>query len=149
MIHEGLFGRHDDLTSFLRAYYDILAGQIFEGSDELYAMAKEVVQEIQPTFDFGFDAPPTAHELFCMIQGMEPKADPEPFLDVNGYDSSEKYHDVDTTTATDAEAYDPHQLSFTTWDPSAPFEQSTQDVSVKFSHWGDDPIDDTDQYPSP
>lgn len=147
MIHEGLFGRHDDLTSFLRAYYDILAGQIFEGTHELYVMAKEVVREIQPTFEFGFDAPPTAHELFCMIQGMEPRADPEPFLDVGGYDPHEKYHDADTVAAIDAEAYDPDQLSFTSWDPSAPFEQSsTQDVSVKFSHWGD-PVDDTDQFP--
>lgn len=150
MIHEGLFGRHDDLTSFLRSYYDILSGQLVEGTEELYVMAKEVVQEIQPTFDFGFDAPPTAHELFCLIQGMQPKNDPEPFLDVRGYDSSETgafliERDDDVT-----EGYDPDEPVFTTWDPSVPFEYMQDKVSVRFSHWDQDkPVDDTDQFPSP
>lgn len=146
MIHEGLFGRHDDLSSFLRAYYDILAGQIFEGSSQLYDMAKEVVREIQPTFEFGFDKPPTAHELFCLIQGMKPNADPEPFLDVTGYDSLDATIDRD-----ELGAYDPDGPVFTTWDPNAPFDRvhDEKEASVRFSHWDQGkPVDDTDQYPS-
>jgi len=149
MIHEGLFGRHDDLESFLRAYYDIVSCDLFEGTERLYAMAKESAHELQPTFDFGFDKAPTAYELFSLIQGMKPTGPPEPFLDVRGFDTSLDPGDVKWDQPEDMEAFDPDETFFTVWDPSAPLGETHEKIATKFSAWNPDkPIDDTDQYPS-
>lgn len=150
MIHEGLFGRHDDLESFLRAYHDIISCDLYEGSERLYAMAKEVVQEIQPTFEFGFDKAPTSYELFNLIQGMRPSGPPEPFLDVRGFDTSLDPGDVtwNHDDGNDMDPYDPDETFFTVWDPSAPLEETHEKIATKFSEWNPDkPLDDTDQYP--
>ena len=150
MIHEGLFGRHDHLESFLRAYHDILSCDLFEGSEQLYSMAKDVVRELQPTFEFGFSKPPTAYELFGLIQGMRPKDPPEPFLVVRGFDASVDPGDVTWNhQGGETEVFDPGETFFTVWDPSAPGGETHEKVATKFSEWNPDkPPDDTDQYPS-
>ena len=102
--HEDLFGEHEDLTSFLRAYHGLLAGQLCEGEGELYAMAKEAVREIQPTFEFGFDRPPTAYELFLLIEGMMPRNLP----------------------ALTLEGFDPRPMDYSEWDPMRPVDDTEQ-----------------------
>lgn len=103
--HEDLFGKHEDLTSFLRAYHDLMAGQLCEGEGELYAMAKEAVREIQPTFEFGFEAPPTAYELFLLIEGMAPP---------------------DVGPVADFEGFDPRPMDYSEWDPMRPVDDTEQ-----------------------
>jgi hypothetical protein len=102
---DNLFGKHDDLTSFLRAYHGLLAGQLCEGEEELYAMAKEAVGELQPTFEFGFERPPTAYELFLLIEGMTPRND---------------------GPAATLEGFDPRPMDFSEWDPMRPVDDTEQ-----------------------
>jgi hypothetical protein len=85
--HDNLFGKHDDLVSFLRAYHDLLAGHLCEGGEELYAMAKDVATYLQPTFEFGFENPPTPYEIFVMIESMTKVTWPEPWAAVEAYDA--------------------------------------------------------------
>lgn len=101
-----LFGSFDDLKDVLAFYSSIIGNTTISEQTKLFSLLKEAVKKIDPEFSFDRDDPPTAYEIFLIVEKLNKKISCETF------DSPEGYYD--------------NTMEFTVWDPLQPVDDTDQ-----------------------
>jgi hypothetical protein len=101
-----LFDSFTNLENILVFYSTIIGNTTIDEQTELFSLLKEAVARIDPEFSFDHDDPPTAYEIFLIVEKINNTNPCETF------DSPEGYYD-DT-------------MEFTIWDPLQPVNDTDQ-----------------------
>ena len=66
-----IFDSFDDLKDVLIFYSTIIGNTSHEEQTYLFGLLKEAVERIDPEFTFDRDDPPTAYEIFLIVEKLE------------------------------------------------------------------------------
>jgi len=104
-----LFDSFEDLKNVLAFYSSIIGNTSIEEQTYLFALLKKAVARIDPKFTFDHDKPPTAYEIFLIVEKLNNTL---PSLPCETFDSPDGYYDS--------------TMEFTIWDPLNPVDDTNQ-----------------------
>jgi len=106
MSDESLFDSFNDIKEVLKFYSIIIGNTSVDDQNHLFGLLKEAVARIDPDYTFDHDKPPTAYEIFLII---------------------EKLNNVEYNVTFDSpEGYCDPSMDYTPWDPLIPIDDIQQ-----------------------
>lgn len=111
MMDSSLFESFDDLKEVLVFYSTLIGNTHIDEQIKLFKLLKEAVERIDPEFSFERDEPPTAYEIFLIVEKLSTSISLETFESPDGY-----YDD---------------SMEFSLWDPMNPIDDTEQYPDTK------------------